>query len=104
MEKNQQENALNIELSEEMAEGSYANLVIITHGPTEFVLDFVNIMPNIPKAKVKSRIILAPQHAKRLMKALSENIARYEQSNGLIKDVEQAMQLPMKFGGPNAEA
>jgi Protein of unknown function (DUF3467) len=105
MENQPQENQLNIELSEEMADGTYSNLVVITHGQTEFVLDFINIMPNNPKAKVKSRVILSPQHAKRLLKALGENITRYEKSNGVIKDIEQStVQFPMKFGGPNAEA
>lgn len=100
------ENQLNIELSEEMAEGMYSNLAIISHGQTEFVIDFINIMPNVPKARVKSRIILTPQHAKRLMKALGENITKFEKANGIIKDLEQAQQVqfPMKFGGPNAEA
>jgi hypothetical protein len=74
MSEKQPENQLNIEISEEMAEGQYANLAIITHSHAEFVLDFVNIMPGTPKSKVKSRIILTPQHAKRLMNALKENV------------------------------
>ncbi len=99
----QQQNQLQIELSEEMAEGVYANLVIITHSNSEFVLDFINVMPGAPKAKVKSRIVVTPQHAKRLMKALSENVKKFEQVNGIIKDVEP-MSLPMTFGGPTAQA
>ena len=99
----QQQNQLNIEISEEMAEGQYANLAIITHSHAEFVLDFVNIMPGTPKSKVKSRIILTPQHAKRLMKALNDNIKRFEASNGHIKDLEE-VQLPLNFGGPTAQA
>lgn len=102
METNQQ-NQLNIEISEEMAEGQYANLAIITHSHAEFVVDFVNVMPNTPKSKVKSRIILTPQHAKRLMKALVDNINRFEAVNGDIKDIEE-VQLPMNFGGPTAQA
>ncbi|MBV4358173.1 DUF3467 domain-containing protein [Pinibacter aurantiacus] len=102
MENNQQ-NQLNIEISEEMAEGQYANLAIITHSHAEFVVDFVNVMPNTPKSKVKSRIILTPQHAKRLMKALVDNINRFEAVNGDIKDLEE-VQLPMNFGGPAAQA
>lgn len=102
MENNQQ-NQLNIEISEEMAEGQYANLAIITHSHAEFVVDFVNVMPNTPKSKVKSRIILTPQHAKRLMKALIDNINRFEAVNGDIKDLEE-VQLPMNFGGPAAQA
>src|ERR1043165_2662471 len=94
---------LNIEISEEVAEGHYANLAIITHSHSEFVIDFVNVMPGTPKSKVKSRIILTPQHAKRLMKALTENIGRYETANGQIKDIEE-VQIPFNFGGPAAQA
>ena len=70
-------NQLNIELSEEIAEGEYSNLAIITHSSSEFVLDFVRIMPGVPKAKVKSRVLMNPQHAKRLMKALQDNISKF---------------------------
>jgi hypothetical protein len=94
---------LNIEISEEMAEGQYANLVIITHSHAEFVIDFVNVMPGTPKSKVKSRLILTPQHAKRFMKALTENVVRFEAANGKIQDLEEA-QLPLNFGGPSAQA
>ena len=96
-------NQLNIEISEEIAEGSYANLAIITHSHAELVIDFVNVMPGTPKSKVKSRIILTPQHAKRFMKAITENIDKYESVNGLIKDLEE-IQLPLNFGGPTAQA
>ncbi len=96
-------NQLNIEISEEIAEGSYANLAIITHSHAEFVIDFVNVMPGTPKSKVKSRIILTPQHAKRLMRAITENIGKYEAINGPIKDLEE-IQLPLNFGGPTAQA
>jgi hypothetical protein len=97
------EQQLNIELTEEMADGEYANLVIITHSFAEFVLDFVNVMPNVPKAKVKSRIVMTPQHAKRLMKALVENVKRFEAQYGPIKDQDQ-VNLPFNFGGPAAQA
>lgn len=103
MENQNPENQLNIELSEEIAEGIYSNLAIITHSPTEFVVDFIKVMPGVPKAKVKSRIVLTPQHAKRLMKALSENVQRFEQMNGKIKDSEMNA-LPLNFGGPTAQA
>lgn len=96
-------NQLNIEISEEVAEGTYANLAIITHSHAEFVVDFVNVMPGTPKSRVKSRIILTPQHAKRLMKALIENVQKYEAVNGTIKDLEE-VQLPMNFGVPTAQA
>ncbi|MBC7828367.1 MAG: DUF3467 domain-containing protein [Chitinophagaceae bacterium] len=102
-QQNQQPNQLNIEISEEVAEGDYANLAIITHSHAEFVIDFVNVMPGTPKSKVKSRIILTPQHAKRFMKALTENITRFESMNGKIQDLED-VQLPMNFGGPTAQA
>ena len=102
-EQNQQQNQLNIEISEEVAEGEYANLAIITHSHAEFVIDFVNVMPGTPKSKVKSRIILTPQHAKRFMKALTENIQRFEAANGKIQDLEE-VQIPMTFGGPTAQA
>jgi hypothetical protein len=102
-QQNQQPNQLNIEISEEVAEGDYANLAIITHSHAEFVIDFVNVMPGTPKSKVKSRIILTPQHAKRFMKALTENITRFEAMNGKIQDLED-VQIPMNFGGPTAQA
>lgn len=94
---------LNIEISEEVAEGTYANLAIITHSHAEFVVDFVNIMPGTPKSKVKARIILTPQHAKRLMKALADNVAKYEELNGDIKDLED-LAVPLNFGGVTGQA
>jgi hypothetical protein len=94
---------LSIELSEELAEGTYSNLAIINHSPSEFVLDFINVMPGVPKAKVKSRIVLTPQHAKRLARALGENITRYEAQHGEVKDIEQP-QVPLNFGGPTGQA
>ena len=103
MAEEQNQNQLNIELTEEVAEGAYANLAIITHSNAEFVIDFVNVMPGTPKSKVKSRVIFTPQHAKRFMKALAENIERYEAGNGSIKDLEQ-IEIPMNFGGPTAQA
>ena len=94
---------LNIEISEEISEGSYANLAIITHSNAEFVVDFVNVMPGTPKSKVKSRAILTPMHAKRFMKALVENVERYEAANGTIADM-LPVEIPMNFGGPTAQA
>src|SRR5881392_969660 len=99
----QQQSQINIEITEEVAEGSYANLAIITHSHAEFVIDFVNVMPGTPKSKVKSRIIFTPQHAKRFMKALTENVQRYEAANVAIKDLEE-VQIPLTFGGPTAQA
>lgn len=91
------ENQLNIEIDEAMADGTYANLAIINHSVSEFVVDFINVMPGTPKSKVKSRIILTPQHAKRLAQALAENVSRFEQAHGEIKDYEQPA-IPMNFG------
>lgn len=102
-EKN--ENPLNIELSEDMAEGIYTNLAIITHSDSEFVLDFIRVMPGVPKARVKSRIILTPEHAKRLLLALEDNVERFEAINGKIKIKEvTASALPLNFGGPLGQA
>ncbi len=97
---------LNIELSEAIADGVYSNLAIITHNPTEFVLDFVQIIPNVPKAKVKSRVILSPQHAKRLLRALTENVGKYESQFGNIKEPAQGRSdfPPMSFKFPAGEA
>ena len=78
MENNNPQGQINIELDEQVAEGIYSNLAIINHSNSEFVVDFVTLMPGVPKAKVKSRIILTPQHAKRFLKALNENIHRFE--------------------------
>jgi hypothetical protein len=96
-------NQINIEISEEVAEGTYANLAIITHSHAEFVMDFVNVMPGTPKSKVKSRIIFTPMHAKRFLKALEDNVTRYEAANGTIQDLEQ-VEIPLNFGGPTAQA
>jgi len=104
--ENQDQNQINIELTEDMAEGVYSNLAIITHSQTEFVVDFVRMMPGLPKAKVKSRIVLTPQHAKRLLHALADNIDKFEQAHGDI-DLGEVMgggSLPMTFGGPTAQA
>ncbi|HCS19084.1 MAG: DUF3467 domain-containing protein [Bacteroidia bacterium] len=97
-------NELQIELNEEIAEGTYSNLAIINHSNTEFVVDFVRIMPGVPKAKVQSRIILTPHHAKRLLMALTENISRYEEVFGQIEVNDQIPPLPMNFGGPTGMA
>jgi hypothetical protein len=107
-EKNQPEevpaNQINIELSEEIAEGVYSNLALIAHSNSEFVIDFIRMMPGLPKAKVKSRIILTPEHAKRLLGALEENIRRYEQHFGEIPVPGETPHFPFHFGGPMGEA
>ncbi len=95
---------LNIELSEEMAEGIYSNLALIAHSNSEFVIDFIRLMPGVPKAKVKSRIVLTPEHAKRLLAALKENIQKYEENFGDIRQHDELPQFPLNFGGPVGEA
>ena len=82
--KNNQDNQIEIELSEEIAQGIYSNLAIISHSSSEFVLDFIRVVPGMPKAKVKSRIILTPDHAKRMIAALQENIEKFEKMNGHV--------------------
>ncbi len=102
--KDKPSNQINIELSEETAEGVYANLAMIAHSSSEFVIDFIRLMPGVPKAKVKSRIVITPEHAKRLLKALEDNINKFENSHGDIKSVEEAPKFPMNFGGTMGEA
>ena len=102
--QNPDPNAINIELSEAMAEGEYANLAMIAHSNSEFVIDFIRMMPGLPKAKVKARIVVTPEHARRLLAALAENVERYEQSFGQIKVQHDAPSYPMNFGGAVGEA
>ena len=96
--KQNPENQLNIELSAEVAEGTYSNLAIISHSSSEFVIDFIRMMPGTPKANVKSRIILTPEHAKRLLFALQDNISKYEQQHGKIKTPDNNMIPPLPRG------
>ena len=96
------ENNINIELDESIAQGLYSNLVIVNHSPTEFVLDFINVMPGAPKAKVRSRIILTPEHTKKFINALGENLNKYEKSFGKIKNSQKEV-IPISFG-PKGEA
>jgi|TARA_B110000444_G_scaffold188250_1_gene177603 hypothetical protein len=100
---NDKKGNINLELDEKLAQGTYSNLALINHSVSEFVVDFINVMPGVPKAKVKSRIILTPQHAKRFSEALNENISRFEKSNGLIKDYDNQKSINLNFG-PTAEA
>ncbi|NNF83266.1 MAG: DUF3467 domain-containing protein [Flavobacteriaceae bacterium] len=100
--QNPKQGQINIELDEKVAQGIYSNLAIINHSVSEFVLDFISIMPGVPKSKVKSRIILTPQHAKRLAKALNENVGRFEKAHGEIKDYDKHP-MPLNFG-PTGQA
>lgn len=95
---------INIELSEDIAEGIYSNLAMIAHSNSEFVIDFIRLMPGVPKAKVKSRIVITPEHAKRLSNALIDNIRKYEETFGPIKKTEDAPKFPINFGGTVGEA
>ena len=104
MDKGDNIKNLNIELSEEIAEGVYSNLVMIAHSSSEFVVDFIRLMPGVPKAKVKSRIVITPEHAKRLLHALEDNIEKYEVTFGPIKKVEEGPKFPINFGGTVGEA
>ena len=98
------QNQISIELSEEIAEGEYANLATIAHSNSEFVIDFIRLMPGTPKAKVKSRIIVTPEHAKRLLYALKDNIDKFETAFGPIKQTDEAPKFPINFGGAIGEA
>ncbi|MDB4090960.1 MAG: DUF3467 domain-containing protein [Flavobacteriales bacterium] len=98
------ENQVNIELTDEISTGVYTNLAIITHSTSEFVLDFIQMMPGVPKGKVRSRIIMTPQNAKRLMMALTENMEKYEQTFGKLDDAGTPPMPPMNFGTPTTQA
>lgn len=103
MENNQ--NEMNIELSEELATGVYSNLAIITHSPAEVVCDFVQIMPGMPKGKVRSRVIMTPQNAKRFLQALADNLHKFEQNFGTIEEPNPGDGYPpMNFGTPSTMA
>ena len=103
-DQKQKQQKLNLELPEEVAEGIYSNLAIISHSSSEFVIDFVRLVPNVPKAKVKSRIIITPQHAKRLMRALQDNVKRFEAQFGPIAEGAETAQFPPMNFTPTAEA
>lgn len=101
--QNEQDNQIQIELPEDIAQGTYSNLAIIAHSSSEFVIDFVRIVPGLPKAKVQSRIILTPEHAKRLFHALKENITRYESQHGSV-NIENADNFFPPINGTMGEA
>jgi len=93
----EKDQSINVEIDEKTAEGIYSNLAVINHSASEFVVDFVSIMPATPKAKVKSRVILTPEHAKKLVKALQNNITNFEAAHGEIKEYQQPT-IPISFG------
>lgn len=104
MAEKKENKQVSIELPEDLAQGIYSNLAIVNHSPTEFVVDFISMMPGVPKAKVTSRVILTPQHAKRLLSAIADNVKKYESQFGAIKDAGKQQSVPLTFGGPKAEA
>jgi len=107
MDQDKKKNQINIELKDDIAQGIYSNLAVISHSSSEFVLDFIRIMPGTPKANVKSRIILAPEHAKRLLMALEDNLRKYESVFGTVNlnNMGNNSMPPMNFGrGPVGEA
>lgn len=105
MNEDKKQNQINIELTDDIAQGIYSNLAVISHSSSEFVVDFVRIVPGVPKAKVQSRIILTAEHAKRLLNALQENINRFESNFGKITLPSQNGPAPyMNFGEPKGEA
>lgn len=101
---NQKNNGLQLELPQNVAQGEYANFALITHSSSDFVVDFARVLPGVPKAQVRSRVILAPEHAKRLMMALQENISRYERSFGSIKIPNQEPRTATPFNIGKGEA
>ena len=103
VKKNDNSNKINIEIKEDVANGIYSNLVIINHSPSEFIFDFVTMMPGFSKAKVCSWIILAPQHAKKFLSILNQNIDTFEKTNGVIETID-VKKIPLDFGGPKAQA
>lgn len=103
-EKKNEQQGLSVELTPDVAQGEYANLAIITHSSSDFVIDFARVLPGVNKAQVKSRVILAPEHAKRLLLAMQENIMRYERTFGTINLPQQAPRTIAPFGGNKGEA
>ena len=103
-DNNKQQNQLQIELPQEVAQGQYANFAIITHSSSDFVIDSARVLPGLPKSQVKSRVILAPEHAKRLLAALQENIVRYEREFGPIKIPNQEPRTIAPFPVGKGEA
>jgi len=89
---------LNIDITDDVAEGDYSNLVMVAHSPEEFILDFIRVMPGVSRARVRSRVIVSPGHARRLLRALNENIERYERAYGEIED-RNPPDHPVQYGG-----
>lgn len=103
-ENENKQGGLQLDISPEVAKGHYANLALITHSPTEFVLDFAAMLPGSPRPSVNTRVILAPEHAKRLLQALQENVMRYEQAFGMIRIPNQQPMTAAPFNMKKGEA
>ena len=103
-EQNDQQQGLQLELPQDVAQGEYANFAIITHSSSDFIIDFARVLPGVPKTQVKSRVILAPEHAKRLLGALQENIVRYEREFGPIQIPQQEPRTVAPFPVGKGEA
>lgn len=103
-EQKEKKNQLNIEISEEVAKGIYSNLSLISHSHSEFIMDFLQLLPGLPKAQVNSRIILTPENAKRLLYALKDNIRKFEAANGPIKEPRGEAIPPFPMNGPTPQA
>ena len=103
-EKENKQQGLQLELPQEVAQGEYVNFAIITHSSSDFIIDFARVLPGMPKAQVKSRVILAPEHAKRLLGALQENILRYEREFGPIKIPNKQERTIAPFDATKGEA
>ncbi len=106
MQENQEKKkGINIELTEDVAQGNYVNLAIVGHSNSEFILDFIRVVPGLQKVKVSSRLIMTPEHAKRLLRTLHDNISKYEAHHGEIEiNNETLNNIPIGFGSPEAEA
>ena len=104
MNEKDSKQGLQLELPQQVAQGEYANFAVITHSSSDFIIDFARLLPGVPKAQVKSRIILAPEHAKRLLGALQENIYRYEREFGQIKIPNQEPRTIAPFDISKGEA
>lgn len=104
MEENKAQGQFQIELPQEVAKGEYVNLAMIAHSSSEFIIDFAQVMPGMPKGVVRSRVIVAPEHAKRLLMALQENVMRYEREFGKIEMPNQQPRTIAPFGNGKGEA
>ena len=98
---NRKQNRIDIELPDEISQGTYANLAMIAHSSSEFVVDFIQLMPGVPKAKVKSRIIITPEHAKKFSSALLDNISKYEKKYNKIIDFNELPKFPLETDPSN---